>query len=854
MSYNVTISNDPTSGGTFSGGNPDTFRPSASDAIANAGFIGTDLKAGVSVNIAIGVVGPQAGDVTVANYIDGGGSSASLGLMAAGSITLNNGLDVGTGTLSLSAANGMISEVGSGSLSAATLSLSSQAGVAFNSTNNAFDNLSGLKAGADVSLFDTRNLTIFGSVDVGAHDLAINVYRSDLTSNVSLSANHLTLAASGSLTLQGLTGTDITLSASTLTDSSSIAVSDRLLLDMDNASTVSGVISGAASLNQSGFGALTLSAANTYTGPTLVTNGVLVVDGSITSATTVGTATNGNLTTNGAIGGTGQTGAITLEAHGVLTPGDFDTSGLGIVGHLSTGAITLGQGAVYVEQMNSASSFDQITANGNVNLGGATLDLAILNRDPPTNGTSYDILHLTSGSITGQFAQGSSVSTYDGYTFSITYTSTDVVLSYPAPPPPPPPPPTPPGQPAGSHVLTSGADFYQASAGGEIVYGEGGSDTLLGGAGADTLSAGDYASAVGSTADRPLIEGGAGDDSLIGGIGHNTLFGQTGNDHIMVAAGSQGDSAYGGQGDDVIDASASNAPNYLSGDIGNDTIMSGAGFETVLGGQGDDSIMGGSNAGVGSLQLLFGNQGNDHISYAGHGSVEIFGGQGSDTLSVSTNGQGQSHLLFGNLGDDTLTAYGGYNSLYGGQGNDTITLPSDVQGHDYLSGDLGNDLIESSRGGFETISGGMGADTIIVGGHSTDNPDAILIGRGESTAAQGAGESNLDEIANFNFSVDHIVIAGHSSGMATNVSTYVDASNPSSGSESSAFAFAYLYAYGDGTSAHTSHFGAAEYLAVQENYGTTSSAVYLFTEDHTAVAFFAGATLNAFQPSDIVGG
>ncbi|MBE7219237.1 MAG: M10 family metallopeptidase C-terminal domain-containing protein, partial [Caulobacteraceae bacterium] len=191
-----------------------------------------------------------------------------------------------------------------------------------------------------------------------------------------------------------------------------------------------------------------------------------------------------------------------------------------------------------------------------------------------------------------------------------------------------------------------------------------------------------------------------GADSLIGGGGADTLFGNAGNDVIFPgfadpASGmtTTGVAAYGGQGDDVIDARATNAPNLLSGDIGNDTIFSGAGFETVLGGQGDDSLVGGSAAGAGSLQLLFGNQGADTLSYAGGGSVELFGGQDDDVLSVSTSGQGQTHLLFGNLGDDTLTATGGYNSLYGGQGNDVVSVAADGAGHNYLSGDLGADTL-----------------------------------------------------------------------------------------------------------------------------------------------------------------
>ena len=418
-----------------------------------------------------------------------------------------------------------------------------------------------------------------------------------------------------------------------------------------------------------------------------------------------------------------------------------------------------------------------------------------------------------------------------------------------------------------------GADTLTTGSGHDLLFGNAGDDHIVvtaasqgasvyGGQGNDVIDASASVHAnhlSGDLGDDMLIAGKAGDvvlggdgaDTLVTGAGHDQLFGNAGDDHIVVGPASQGALAYGGQGDDVIDASHSNAPNYISGDLGADTIMSGAGFETALGGEGDDYLIGGVNAGAGSMQLLFGNQGNDHLSYAGAGGVELFGGQDGDVISLTATQAGQVRYAFGNLGADTLTATGGADSLYGGQGDDQVSAANDHAGHNYLSGDPGNDQIVASQGGADTLHGGQGADTLTLTAHAAGDGDLVLVDAGDSTVASAADETNLQHVLGFTSGSDHIVLAGHAalaSGAGGNLALYVGGTNAS---EAAAFSAAYTYAFGDG-GANPAHVGASGYLAVQESYGATT-ATYLFTADHHAVALL-GVGAAGLQSGDVLAG
>ncbi|WP_010169385.1 autotransporter serine protease [Pseudomonas sp. PAMC 25886] len=154
-------------------------------------------------------------------------------------------------------------------------------------------------------------------------------------------------------------------------------------------------IAGHGGLTKQGIGALVLTGTNTYSGPTLVNQGLLAINGSITSDVTVGSS--------GVVGGSGHIGSLTANSGGTVAPGNS-------IGTLNVaGDVSFAAGSTYAVEL-SATNSDRIVAGGKATLSGGTVTLALENSPTLLTqtqaesliGRQYNILQAAGG-ITGSF-------------------------------------------------------------------------------------------------------------------------------------------------------------------------------------------------------------------------------------------------------------------------------------------------------------------------------------------------------------------------------------------------------------------------------------------------------------------
>ncbi|MGX7743989.1 cadherin-like domain-containing protein [Rhodopseudomonas parapalustris] len=225
------------------------------------------------------------------------------------------------------------------------------------------------------------------------------------------------------------------------------------------------------------------------------------------------------------------------------------------------------------------------------------------------------------------------------------------------------------------------------------------------------------------------LTGGAGDDLLAGGVGSDRLIAGAGNDILVIdsddlsrevdagdgydliyldgssgislyLAAINGEGAYGTGGDDTLSAVGVTADAALYGFAGNDILLGGDNNDLLSGGVGADQLNGGDG---------------DDILFIDSDDLLVSGGDGQDIAIVTTPDSmllditaHSIELIFGNEGDDQFTASGPTSvDMDGGGGNDLLTGGN---GDDLFTGGVGND----------TILGGMGTDVAGYTGQSSD--------------------------------------------------------------------------------------------------------------------------------------
>jgi Ca2+-binding RTX toxin-like protein len=304
---------------------------------------------------------------------------------------------------------------------------------------------------------------------------------------------------------------------------------------------------------------------------------------------------------------------------------------------------------------------------------------------------------------------------------------------------------------------------FLTAGGNDTVYADGAASTTSTQGGDDIVEAGAGSDVVAAGAGDDWIEGGTEGDILAGNEGNDSLFAESSNGGTLtidmaIAQGEsgeqragQGDLMSGDAGDDVLLSDA--GPDFLAGGVGEEIIVGGAGDDTIYGdGTVTSALLGWSVArtrsdvdGVATFSVDW--TGINLIRDDAAGGLDvIYGGAGADWIFT---GAGDDYAE-GGIGDDVLFGEAGHDVLLGGEGNDVLAGDSvsvdaaGLSGDDYLVGGAGDDELFGYKGndyldggdGFDRLGGGDGDDTL-VGGTGIDVLDG---GAGKDTYVFNAGD------------------------------------------------------------------------------------------------------------------
>jgi len=294
---------------------------------------------------------------SIVNWTNGRDAVFSAGTDATGSYTVTVSGTVGVSSVTV--------EEGSPTFTGGTINFSDSSPdfvVASGLTATVGSVISGsngvTKSGDGLLVFNGSTKTYTGTTTITAGTLRLD------SSNVIASTSALNVGAGGTFELNW----SVNQTLGSLAGSGSVNIRGNTLTVGDSTSTTfSGVLSDSGSygtLVKQGSGTLTLSGANTYTGPTTINAGALVV----ANSSALGTSTYGNTVASGA--------ALQFQGNVTLTEGEFSVAGTGVGG---TGALrnisgnnTLAAAVDLAGDTTVTSTAGSLTVSGQVNVGSSS--------------------------------------------------------------------------------------------------------------------------------------------------------------------------------------------------------------------------------------------------------------------------------------------------------------------------------------------------------------------------------------------------------------------------------------------------------------------------------------------------
>ncbi|UWQ19647.1 calcium-binding protein [Jannaschia sp. M317] len=261
------------------------------------------------------------------------------------------------------------------------------------------------------------------------------------------------------------------------------------------------------------------------------------------------------------------------------------------------------------------------------------------------------------------------------------------------------------------------------------------------------------------------MNGDLGSDTLVTGAGNDSILGSFARtpglvDHDLIRSGDGSDTILGASGNDTIIAWGSDAD-------GADRVEGGTGSDSIEGGAGNDVLLA-SGAFFGAPDD---DTGDDTID-GGDGADRILGAGGRDLLIGGTSEADLGDVIFGFSGNDTIRGGAGNDDANGGAGNDVLDGGT---GSDTLAGGAGDDTISGGAlsdvifggDGMDFINGGFGSDRINLGAGADRVFHAGVAGHGSDWIQDFAAEDALvavDTARAADFQVNTATTAGAGAG------------------------------------------------------------------------------------------